>query len=342
MTDRNATTTKAGQGTLGGLRFDPKLIFATIIEKHLIWALLTALILIGLTMPGFMSTRNLVNVMWAAAPLGCMVLGLFFVILTGGLDLSLESTFALAPTVAVVVFTSAVAEYIWPGFAILLVPLLGALVGWVNGMFSVKLGVSAFLVTLGTLLIMRGIVIYLIPEGVYYLPDEITFLGKARLWGVLPVAVIVWIVLYILAFIAINYHRLGKDIFALGNNEEAAFIAGVNVARTKVTCFVIAGMLASIGGLLEVGRLTSVVADMGEGDILMVFAGTILGGAALTGGAGTVGGIFAAVLVIAIIENLMNLYGVEPSIRQIVFGVILMCAIYLASLQGKLRTWRKD
>ena len=319
-----------------------KYLLATILEKHLIWALLAVLILIGLAMPGFMSTRNIVNVMWAAAPLGCMVLGLFFVVLTGGLDLSLESTFALAPTIAVVLFASAIMETIWPGFAILLVPLIGALAGWLNGMFSVRLGVSPFLVTLGTLLIMRGIVIYLIPEGVYYLPDEIVFLGKARIGGILPVAVIVWILLYAAAFLIINYHRLGKDIFALGNNEEAAFIAGVNVPRTKITCFVIAGTLASIGGLLEVGRLTSVVADMGEGDILMVFAGTILGGAALTGGAGTVGGLFAAVLVIAIIENLMNLYGVEPSIRQIVFGVILMGAIYLASLQGKLRSWRSD
>ena len=312
-------------------------LFFLILERHLIWALLLLLILIGLMVPGFFSVRNFVNVMWAAAPLGCMVLGLFFVLLIGGLDLSLESTFALAPTIAIVWIISWMPGLIWPGFAIVIVPLIGILVGLVNGLFSVRLGVNAFLVTLATLLIMRGIVIFLIPEGVYYMPDQIVFLGSARVFGVLPVSVIVWVALYAAAFVLVNYHKLGKDIFALGNNEEAAYIAGVNIGRTKIICFAIAGCVAAIGGLLEVGRLQSAVADLGEGDILMVFAGTILGGTALTGGVGRIGGIFAAVLVIAIIENLMNLFGVEPSIRQIVFGFILMGAIYLASLQGKLR-----
>jgi ribose/xylose/arabinose/galactoside ABC-type transport system permease subunit len=324
--------------------FDIRNMIAVIVGKHLIWALLAVLVLIGLAMPGFFSSRNLINVMWAAAPLGCMVLGLFFVLLIGQLDLSLESTFALAPTVAIVWFATISPPpdlFYAPLLAVMAVPLLGILAGWFNGMFSVKLGVSAFLVTLGTLLVMRGIVIFLIPEGVYDIPDTVRFLGGGRIGGAVPVAIIVWIALFGLAFVLMNYHRLGKDILAIGNNEEAAFIAGVNVPRTKITCFMIAGFVSSIGGLLEVGRLSSVVADMGEGDILMVFAGTILGGTALTGGAGKVGGIFAAVLVIAIIENLMNLYGVEPSIRQIVFGLILMLAIYLASLQGKLRNWRK-
>ena len=308
-----------------------------ILERHLIWALLVLLILIGLTVPGFFSVRNFVNVLWAAAPLGCMVLGLFFVMLTGGLDLSLESTFALAPTVAIVWVLQWMPDQVWPGFAVIAVPLIGLLVGMINGLFSVRLGVNAFLVTLATLLIMRGIVIYLIPEGVYYMPDEIVFLGSERVFGVLPIAVILWLTLYAVALVIVNYHKLGKDIFALGNNEEAAYIAGVNIARTKIACFAIAGFVAALGGLLEVGRLQSAVADMGEGDILMVFAGTILGGTALTGGVGRIGGIVAAVLVIAIIGNLMNLFGVEPSIRQIVFGLILMGAIYLASLQGKLR-----
>lgn len=314
---------------------------ATLLERHLIWVLLALLVAIGLLVPGFLSSRNIVNVMWAAAPLGCMVLGMFFVMLTGGLDLSLESTFALAPTLAIVILLEWIPDTIWPGFGVVIVLLVGMLAGLVNGLFSVRLRVNAFLVTLATLLVMRGIVIYLIPEGVYYLPDELVFWGAAKAFGFLPVAIIVWLALYALAFVVINYHRLGKDIFALGNNQEAAYIAGVRVDRTRIACFVIAGMLAAIGGLLEVGRLQSAVADLGEGDILMVFAGTILGGTALTGGVGRVGGILAAVLVIAIIENLMNLFGVEPSIRQIVFGLILMGAIYLASLQGRLRLGAK-
>ena len=308
-----------------------------IVERHLIWALLAVLIAIGLSVPGFLSVRNVINVLWSAAPLGCMVLGMFFILLTGELDLSLESTFAVAPTVAIVLMLDWLSGGLWAGLTIPIALALGLLIGFFNGTFAVRLGVSAFLVTLATLLTLRGIVIFLIPEGVYYLPPEIVFLGGSRVFDLIPVAVIVWLALYAFAWVLINRHRLGKSIYALGNNAEAAYIAGIDIARSKVAVFTLAGMFAAIGGLLEVGRLSSVTADMGQGDILMVFAGAILGGTSLTGGVGRVGGIFAAVLVIAIIENLMNLYGVAPSIRQIVFGLILLGAIYLASLQGRLR-----
>lgn len=308
-----------------------------ILEKYLIWVLLALLFLIGLLVPGFLSVRNIFNVMWSAAPLGCMVLGLFFVLLTANVDLSLESTFALAPTLAIVIFFQTLSLESQPVLAVIAVLIFGVIIGLLNGLLSVKLKVSSFLVTLGTMILMRGVVIYLIPEGVYYLPDGFIYLGATKLFGVLPVAVLVWIGAFLVAWLLVDRHRLGKDILALGNNEQAAFVAGVNIDRTKIICFSIAGFLAALGGLLEVGRLQSVVADMGQGDIMMVFAGTILGGTALTGGKGNVGGIFAAVLVIAIIENLMNLYGVPPSIRQIVFGAVLLVAIYLASLQENLR-----
>jgi ribose/xylose/arabinose/galactoside ABC-type transport system permease subunit len=312
-----------------------------ILERHLIWVLLVAIALVGLTMPGFFSVRNMTNLLWSASPLGCMVLGMFFVLLTGGLDLSLESIFAAAPTVAIVLVIQTVGESVWPGMAVVLALALGAVAGLLNGVFAVKLGVNAFLVTLATLLIFRGIVIFLIPEGVYYLPPEVTWLGGARLLGTVPVAVLVWIALYVLAWTVVDRHKLGKDIYALGNNADAAYIAGIDIARARIAVFVIAGFLAAVGGVLEVGRLQSVTADMGQGDILMVFAGAILGGTSLQGGVGRVGGIFAAVLVIAMIENLMNLYGVEPSIRQIVFGFVLLSAIWLASLQGRLRLGRE-
>lgn len=315
---------------------------ALLLEKHLIWVLLALLFLAGLTVPGFLSARNILNVMWAAAPLGCMVLGLFFVLLTANVDLSLESTFALAPALAVVLLFQTLPLENYSVVAICATLLFGALIGLINGVFSVKLGVSSFLVSLGTMLLMRGVVVYLIPEGIYYLPEGFVYLGSARLFGIVPVAVVVWIAIFLVAWLLIDRHRFGKDILALGNNERAAFVAGVNIDRTKIICFVVAGFLASLGGLLEVGRLESVVADMGQGDIMMVFAGTILGGTALTGGKGNVGGVFAAVLVISIIENLMNLYGVPPSIRQVVFGAVLLVAIYLASLQEKLRHTRLE
>lgn len=306
-------------------------------ERHLIWLLLVVLVIFGVNIRGFATAQNLLNVMWAAAPLGCMVLGLFLVLLIKEVDLSLESTFAFSPTIAIVAMLNWLPNVIPPVLAVILTPLIGFGVGAAAGAFAVKLRVNAFLVTLATLLLMRGAVVYLIPEGVYYLPPEYTYLGEQR-WVGIPIAIFVWLLLYFIAWVIMERHRIGREIYAIGNNEEAALLAGVKVQRTKILCFAIAGFAAAIGGLLEVGRLQSVVADLGEGSILMVFAGTILGGTSLSGGVGRLSGVFGAVIVIAIIENIMNLIGIEPSIRQMVFGGVLLIAIYLASLQDRFAT----
>lgn len=305
-----------------------------IFERHLIWVLLAVLAAFGSTVEGFTNPQNLLNVLWAAAPLGCMVLGLFLVLLIKEVDLSLESTFAFGPAIAIMAMQSWLPSIVTPVMAAILTPLIGLAVGAATGLFAVTLRVNAFLVTLATLLLLRGVVIYLIPEGIYYLPDEYAYLGGERLAGV-PVAILVWLVLYGFAWLLIERHRFGKEVYAIGNNEDAAFVAGVKVKRVKVLCFAFAGFAAALGGLLEVGRLQSVVADLGQGSIMMVFAGTILGGTSLSGGVGRLTGVFGAVIVIAVIENLMNLIGIEPSIRQMVFGLVLLVAIWLASLQDR-------
>ncbi len=303
-------------------------------SEHLVWVLLILLMGGGLFVRGFWGVANLTNVLWAAAPTGLMVLGLFFVMLTGGLDLSLESTFAAAPTIAAMLMLTWAPALVPPPVAIVVTCLLGFAFGLFNGVFSVRLGVNPFLVTLATLIVLRGVVIYLIPEGVYYLPEAYTFLGRARV-GPLPVAIVVLLVIYGFGYLLIERHFFGKNVYAIGNNERAAYVAGINVARTKIIAFALAGLFAAVGGLLEVGRLQSLTADMGEGDILMVFAAAVLGGTSLSGGKGRILGILGAVLVLEVVDNLMNLRGVEPSIREIVFGLILLGGIYVASLQGR-------
>jgi len=307
-----------------------------IFSEHLIWVILVVLCGAGFFVPNFFSTRNIVNIFWASAPLGCTVLGMFVVMLVSGSDLSLESTFGFAPTLATMFMVTWFPDYVTPIMAILITLVTGIIVGLINGLISVKLKVEPFLVTLATMLIMRGIVIYLIPEGVYYLPDGFTFIGKYRIGNLVPFSIIVLVLLYLVGYVITNRTSLGKNMYAIGNNAEAAYVAGIRVERVKIIAFMLAGLFASIGGLIEVGRLSAVTADMGEGSIMMVFAGTILGGTSMAGGQGKITGIFGAVLVLSIIENLLNLFGVDPSIRQIVYGVILLIAIYLASMQKKI------
>ncbi|MDR2382053.1 MAG: ABC transporter permease [Bifidobacteriaceae bacterium] len=314
-------------------RWSARSIAITIVQNHLIWPLLGVLVLIGFFIPGFMSTRNLTNVVWGSTPLACMTMGMFLVMVTGALDLSIESTFAVAPTLGILVITQWLPGAHWT-LALVTLIAVGVAVGLVNGMISVKLGVNAFLVTLATMLILRGVVVYLIPEGVYSLPTGFTFWGGDRVLGI-PVAIIVIILLTALFAVVMNSTPFGKSIYAIGNNEPAAFVAGINVQRVMIGAFGLAGVLAALGGLLQVGRLDSATATMGDGEIMMVFAAATLGGTSLTGGRGHVTGILGAALVITGIDNMMNLLGVEPSIRRIIFGVILLAAICLASLQEK-------
>jgi hypothetical protein len=147
-------------------------------ERHLIWLLLVLIVLIGLNQPGFLSVRNLTNLLWAAAPLGCMVLGLFLVLLTRGLDLSLESIYAVAPVVAIVVVVQQLDGVVRRGLTIPSALLSGCPGRSSVTGFSVKLGVNAFLVSLRPSRLSRHL-IFLIPEGVYYLPPAVTWLGAA-------------------------------------------------------------------------------------------------------------------------------------------------------------------
>ena len=151
------------------------------ISDHLIWIILIVLCLIASPVQGFLSVRNIINVFWASAPLGCMVLGMFFVMLVGGLDLSLESIFGFAPAFAVLLMLNWLPGIVSPIIAIFVTLLTGVVLGGINGLISVKLKVNPFLVTLATMLFWRGVLVNWIPEGIYYLPDTFLFVGKARI-----------------------------------------------------------------------------------------------------------------------------------------------------------------
>lgn len=332
-------TTAAEAAAARQPRVRPAGIARRIASEHLIWPILVLLFVIGAFVDGFLTKDNLLNLVWGAAPLGCMVVGLYFVMIAGKLDLSLESTFALAPTVAVLAMTDWFSGFP-PLLGILLTLLVGVAAGALNGVLSVGLGVNPFLVTLATLLTLRGVVVYLIPEGVYDLDPTYAALGGNTVFGGVPLAVFVLIALFVVASILMRRTAFGRSLVGIGNNEEACRVAGINVSLVTIMAFVAAGFCAAVGGLLEAGRLFSVDASMGEGEILIVFAATTLGGTALTGGRGNVSGLLGAILVIGGITNIMNLVGVGASTQQIIFGVVLLIAILISSLQDRLRDAR--
>lgn len=303
---------------------------SSLFADYVVWVLLVILIACGWSIePRFVSSMNLLNIISHTAPLAMMVFGLALLLMIGRIDLSLESTFALAPILA-----NLLVMRWWPGLPdFLSIPIclgIGALVGLFNGYLSVKLGISDFLVGLAMLLFLRGIVKYLIPEGLYDIPDSFAYLGNTRLFGgEFPITIIVLVAVFVVFHLFTTKRPFGRQLLATGSNREAAFISGINVARVQVAAFVISGCMAAFAGMITAGRQLSCTNGMGEGNIMTVLAATVLGGVVMTGGRGTIVG----ALVLQTLENILTLANVNPFIQDAVFGFILLAAIVFQGLR---------
>lgn len=303
-------------------------LLALAFTDYVVWVLLVILILCGwMYEPRFVSSMNLLNIISHTAPLAMMVFGLSLLLMIGRIDLSMESTFAIAPIVA-----NLLVMRWWGGLPdFLSIPIcigVGCLIGYFNGYLSVKLGVSDFLVGLAMLLFLRGIVKYLIPEGMYTIPDSFIYLGNRRLMdGQLPMTIIVLIIVTIIFYLYTKKRPFGRQLLATGSNREAAFISGINTSRVQITAFVVSGAMAAFAGMLTAGRQMSCTNGMGEGNIMVVLAATVLGGVVMTGGRGTIIGALGGALVLQTLENLLTIVNVNPFLQDAVFGFILLAAI---------------
>lgn len=303
-------------------------ILALAFTDYVVWVLLAILICCGYSIePRFINLSNIHNIISFTAPLAMMVFGLSLLLMIGRIDLSMESTYALAPILAnllVMKWWGGLPDYL----AVPLCILIGALVGLFNGFLSVKLGVSDFLVGLAMLIFLRGIVKFLIPEGLYSLPESFIYLGGERIFdGNFSITIIVLVVVFIFFYLLTKKRPFGRQLLATGSNREAAFISGINTSRVQMTAFVVAGALAGFAGMLAAGRQYSCTNGMGEGNIMTVLAASVLGGVVMTGGRGTILGALGGALVLQTLENILTLSDVNPFLQDAVFGFILLAAI---------------
>jgi len=276
----------------------------------------------------FLSSNNIANIFRQTAFLALLALGQFLVIVTAGIDLSVGSTLALAMMSAAVL---SVAGVPWP--ILILTPFaVGTAVGLVNGLGLTKLHMPhPFIMTLGMLNIARGLT-NLISGGVPIsgLPAEVRWLGAGNLvlGGIeIPVSVIAVIVSFALAWLFLEHTRTGRHIYAIGGNPQAARVSGINVDRTLVIVYALCGLLAGFSGLLLAGRTGSGFPNAGIGAELDAISAVIIGGASFFGGRGTVLGVFAGVLVIGMMRNLLNLSNVQVFWQQVLIGVVIIAIV---------------
>jgi simple sugar transport system permease protein/ribose transport system permease protein len=307
-------------------------------DLTLVPAILVLLAAGAVVSPTFLTPENLINVLQQQTALALVVLAEALILIAGRFDLSLESTVGLAPALAVmlVIPTSAGGFGIGlPAFlAIPLCLLIGAIIGVVNGFLILRFQLSAFVVTLAMLIVVRGLQLGLTGgKSLFELPESFLYLGSAT-WLGLPASIWITGVLFVLGIGALGYFRLGRALYAIGGNADAARAAGVRVERVVWGVFVIGGVLAALAGVLTTGWLGSISANQGSGWIFMVFAAAVIGGVSLDGGKGTVFGALTGVLVIGLVENILTLRGVPGEWKQLVYGVIILVALMISRVAG--------
>ena len=300
-------------------------------ESRLILAIVIGAILLSFASEAFLSARNIRSVALAFSFSAIAAMGQLLVILTGRIDLSTGSTMGLSGMVTALALVAGVPV----AGGILIGILVGAAVGAVNGLFSVRFGISSFIVTLGTLQVARGITVGL-TEGdtVSGFSDAFLFVGSGRVLGV-PLPVWIMLVLLVAFTLFLKYTARGREIFAIGGNETAARLAGVKVPRLQVTVFVISGALAGLAGVLLTARLGAAVSNAAVGYELVVIASVVIGGAALSGGAGTVLGVVLGAMLIGIVNNALVLLTVPTYWQQTFTGAVIVAAALVDQMRRR-------
>ncbi|ANU22255.1 ribose ABC transporter (permease) [Planococcus donghaensis MPA1U2] len=277
--------------------------------------------------PDFLSVSNLMNVLRQVSINALIAFGMTFVILTGGIDLSVGSTLALTGAVTAGLMASGVD----PIFAMLLGLLLGAILGAINGIIIAKGKVAPFIATLATMTIYRGLtLVYTDGRPISGLGDSLTFqmLGKGYFLGV-PIPVVTMIISFAILYFILKKTTFGRRVYAVGGNEEASILSGINADRIKIYVYSLLGLLAAVASLILTSRLNSAQPTAGEMFELDAIAAVVLGGTSLTGGRGWIVGTLIGALIIGVLNNGLNLIGVTSFFQQVVKGAVILLAVLL-------------
>jgi len=290
-------------------------------------ALIALIIVVTVLNPSFISPHNLLNLLRQVSINALMAFGMSFVILTGGIDLSVGSTLALSGAVTGGLIAGGTA----PLFAMLAGMLLGALLGMINGLLVTKGRMAPFIATLATMTIYRGAtLVYTGGNPVTGIGDSFIFqfMGKGYLFGI-PFPVIVMLVLFLILYVLLHKTAFGKKTYAVGGNIKAAEIAGVKTDRIQTIIYTISGLMASISGIILTSRLNSAQPTAGQSFEMDAIAAVVLGGTSLSGGKGRLFGTLIGALIIGTINNGLNLLGVSSFYQQIVKGLVIIVAVLL-------------
>lgn len=288
-------------------------------------ALILLIIIIGAISPQFLSINNILSLIRQSSINGFIAFGMTCVILTGCIDLSVGSILALS--------TALCAGFIKMGMPVLLAfalaLLIGVLLGLVSGVLVTKGRLQPFIATLITMTVYRGVtLIYMNGKPISSLGDSnlLNFVGKGSILGV-PFPIILFIVIFLIFIFSLDKTVFGRRVYSTGSNWKAAKLAGVNIDKTKLIAYAISGFMASLSGIILLSRLGSAQPTLGTGYELDAIAAVALGGTSMNGGRGKIWGTFIGVLIIAVLNNGLNILGVSSYYQEVVKGIVILIAV---------------
>ena len=278
--------------------------------------------------PKFLSMYNILNIFKQVSINGLIALGMTFVILTGGIDLSVGAILGLTGMILGLLITNGISELI----AIPAVLIVGALLGLFNGILISKVKLQAFIVTLATMTMFAGLTLIIsngIPAmGVTSNSPILDFFSQGSILGV-PFPMIVFIVLFVLLLVLLQNTVFGRGVYAIGGNEEVARLSSMPTNRIKTMVYVISGLMSALAGIILTSRLSSSQPTAGSGFELDAIAAVVIGGTSLAGGRGRLFGTFIGVLIIGVLNNGLNIIGVSAFYQQFIKGLVILLAVIL-------------
>jgi ribose/xylose/arabinose/galactoside ABC-type transport system permease subunit len=297
-----------------------------------LFILIVLITYMALSNGNFFQVSNFVNIIKQSSVLGIMAIGQTLVILTAGIDLSVGSMMALSGC------TMAVANTQWgfsPVLSVIVGLLFGMAAGFINGIVITKGRIQAFIATLGMLQVAEGVSL-LFTDGlpISGINEGMLKLGSGLVWGI-PISVFAFLAVVVLGYIFLNMTTAGRNVIAVGGNEEASRTSGIRVDGTKIIVHTLSGLCCAIGGFVMIGRLNSANGLMGSGMELQAITAVALGGTSLAGGLGGIGGTVIGVITIGVLNNGLDLLNTTPFWQKVILGIIIVLVVILDSWRSR-------
>ncbi|QGU94656.1 ribose ABC transporter permease [Clostridium bovifaecis] len=295
-----------------------------LITKHRTIAVLVLILIVATFISDdFLTVDNLLNVIRQVAIVAIVAAGMTFVILTGGIDLSVGSILALSGAMSASVLAKSNSVFI----AIIVALAIGVAFGFFNGIFITKGGIPPFIVTLASMVLVRGcVLVFTNGSPIAIKSAAYKFIGKGYILGI-PFPIIVLIGIFAIGYFILKYTKFGRSVFSLGGNREASRLSGISIKKTETLVYTISGLMAGLTGLLLTSRLGSAQPTAGNGYELDAIAAVILGGTSLSGGQGAIFPTAIGALILGVLDNILTLMNVNPFAANIVKGAVILLAV---------------